>query len=80
MTESKFDKFLSEAEYRSNADKRDDLKKEEGHDTYYNVMKTKKGEYKPTFVKQFTYKSEATSYAKACNNKSTTHNFTVEKD
>lgn len=79
MKESSFDKYLEES-YRTSETKRKELKKEEDHETWYNVMKTKIGETKAMFVKQFNNPKQANSYAKVCNDKSTTHTFIVKKD
>lgn len=55
-------------------------KEEDSHGTFYNVVKRKKGDLKAMHVKQFTSEIQAKAYAKACNNKSTTHTFHVIKD
>lgn len=75
-------KFLDilEESYRTIETKRKELKREEGHGTYYNVMKRKNGESNQVLVKQFTDKNQASAYANACNKKSNTHFFTIQKD
>lgn len=79
MKESKFERYLDES-YRSYDAKHTNLKKEEGHDTYYNILKSEKGKAKWVHVKQFTNSNQADAYANACNKKSTTHDFKVQVD
>jgi len=65
---------ILEESYRSDETKRKELKKEEGHATYYNVLNNKKQQ-----VKQFDNKAQADAYCKACNKKEG-NNFTVKPD